>query len=88
MERVLRDGLLPASILDFRPELANRCKKVVAQRQRGPRPILIFVLATKDSPPAAAVAATMSASDSNFFAAKTNGPLAAAVAATIFRVRF
>ena len=29
-----------------------------------------------------------SASDSNFFAAKKNGPPAAAVAATIFRVRF
>ena len=26
MERVLRDGLLPASILDFRARLANRCK--------------------------------------------------------------
>ena len=53
------DVLLPASILDFRARLANQCKKVVAQQQRGPRPILIFVLATKDSPPTAVVAATI-----------------------------
>ena len=59
MERVLRDGPLPASILDFMARLENRRKKAVAQRQRGPRPILIFVLATKNGPPAAAVAATI-----------------------------
>ena len=62
--RVLWDVLLPASILDFKPRLGNRCRKAVAQRQRGQRPIPIFL------------------------AAKKNGPLAAAVAATIFRVRF
>ena len=46
--RVLLDVLLPASILDFRPRLGNRCRKAVAQRQRGPRPILIFVAAKKN----------------------------------------
>ena len=41
LERVLRNGLHPASILDFRPRLGNRCRKAVAQRQRVPHPILI-----------------------------------------------
>ena len=38
-----------------------------------PRPILIFFAAEKNGPPAVVVAATMSASDSNFVAAKKNG---------------
>ena len=45
-------------ILDFRPRLKNHYRKVVVQRQRFPRPILIFVASKKNGPPATAVVAT------------------------------
>ena len=48
---MLGDGLLLASILDFRPELGNRCSVIAA--------------AVRNGPPATAVAATSSASYSN-----------------------
>ena len=50
----LVSGLLRASILDFRPRLGNRCSAIAATVRNGP--------------PAVVVAATRSASDSNFFA--------------------
>ena len=66
-----------------------------------PRPILIFVASKKNGPPAAAVAETISAADSNFcccdgrlhpilifVAAKKVVPPAASVATIIFHVRF
>ena len=52
--------LLRASILDFRPKLGNRCSTIV--------------VAVENGPPAAAVAATNSAADSNYITAKKNGP--------------
>ena len=58
LERVLRNGLHPASILDFRPRLGNRCRKAVAQRQRVPHPILISSRQRRMVSPAAAVATT------------------------------
>ena len=53
--------LLRASILDFRPRVANRCSTIVAAVRNGfacgdrrgcdvPRPILIFVAAKKNGP--------------------------------------
>ena len=47
-------ALQRASILDFRPRLGNRCSAIAATVRNGP--------------PAVVVAATRSASDSNFFA--------------------
>ena len=44
-----------AVILDFRPRLKNHYRKVVVQRQRFPRPILIFVASKKNGPPAEVV---------------------------------
>ena len=46
------NNLLRASILDFKPRLGNRCSVIAA--------------AVRNGPPAAVVAATRSASDSNF----------------------
>ena len=46
-----------AVILDFRPRLKNHYRKVVVQRQRFPRPILIFVASKKNGPPAEFVSA-------------------------------
>ena len=46
-------------------QFENHCRKVVAQRQRLPRPILISSRQRKIVSPAAVVATTRSASDSN-----------------------
>ena len=81
--------LLRASILDFRPRVANRCSTIVAAVRNGfacgdrrgcdvPRPILIFVAAKKNG------SACYGRSDNDlprliliFVAAKRNGPPAA-----------
>ena len=46
-----------AVILDFRPRLKNHYRKVVVQRQRFPRPILISVATAETGPPAEFVSA-------------------------------
>ena len=100
-----------AAILDFRPKLGNHCKfspaftlfraSILDFKARLVNRCSTIVVAVENGPPAAAVAATISAADSNFrccdgrlrpilifVAAKKNGPPAASVATTIFRVRF
>ena len=62
-------ALLRAAILDFRVELGNRCSVIVVAVENSsacsgrcrnglPRPILIFVAAKENGPPAVAVVAT------------------------------
>ena len=64
-----------AVILDFRPRIANHCSTIVVAVENSsacsgrlrnglPHPILFFVAAKENGSPAAAVAATRSASDS------------------------
>ena len=71
---VLGDVLLPASILDFKPKPENRCKlfpvytlfraSILDFKPKLANRCSVSSLQRKNGPPAAAVAATISASDS------------------------
>ena len=69
-----RNATGDAVILDFRPKLENRCS--------------IIVVTVENGPPAVVVAATRSASDSNFVAAKENGFACSGRSGNEVRVRF
>ena len=97
-KRVLGDGLLLASILDFRPRLANRCKVLpvyailrasildfkpkLANRCRVLPVYTLFRASILDFKP------RLGSRCSVIAAAVRNGPPATAVVAAIFRVRF
>ena len=83
-KRVLGDGLLLASILDFRPRFGNRCSVIAAAVRNGPPATSVaakrFSVRFYSSLPQKRTARLLrpsphrpSASDSNFVAAKKNG---------------
>ena len=98
VERVLRNGLHPASILDFRPRLANQCKdflvyplfraSILDFRPRLGNRCKLFPVNTLFRATILDFRARLANRCSTIVMAVENGPPAASVATTIFRVRF
>ena len=98
VERVLRNGLHPASILDFRPRLANQCKdflvyplfraSILDFRPKLGNQCKLFPVYTLFRASILDFRAKLANRCSTIVMAVENGPPAASVATTIFRVRF
>ena len=98
VERVLRNALHPASILDFRPRLANQCKDFLVYplfrasirdfRAKLTNRCKLFPVYTILRAVILDFRPRFANHCSTFVAAVWNGPPAAVVAATKFRVRF